>query len=198
MEEIKPKVNRVIFALAALCFFLPFINFSCADVKVIEVSGFDLVFGSTLGADGLVEMAKLAQTNQGEPDNSLPPGAASMERKIEPSVPAIVAFAACLVGLFLSLGDLSRFRSGRALLAVVAAGALIFLRISVSSEVGSEMAAIIKVETALGLWLVFACLAIAIWLNLTSDGHRGAFVRIQSEPRIINSNVAQKSETPRS
>ncbi len=199
MDELKPKLSRYIFGLAALAFFLPFINFSCAEMKVAEVKGIDMVFGSSIEANGELDFSQMAENMEGGEDPSLgfSNSNASGEHKVEPSFLAILALGCCILGLLMSFTDADRVRLMRIGLAVVAGGALIFLRFAIESEIEGQAMGIVQVDTAVGFWIVLALLAGAVWLNYSNESNttREPFVRARIEPRVIG-NQPPKSDVP--
>lgn len=197
MDELKPKINRIVFGLAALCFFLPFVNFSCADMTVASVSGFDMVFGSSVEFAGMDAMAQLAQQS---PDREGAPTLTpenQMSRQVEPNAIAIIALACCMIGLFLSFSDSDRLRYPRILLACAAAATLVFLRVSIGSEVESQGGGIIQVDSAIGFWLCLILLAGAIYLNYTTESTPdGPFIRARIDRPQGRVDQIRRSDMP--
>ncbi len=202
MDDIKPKLSRYIFGLAALAFFLPFINFSCAEMKVAEVKGIDMVFGSSIEANGDLDFNQMAE-NMGTAGNEegqnfdFSGSNASGEHKVEPSFLAILALGCCVLGLLMSFTEADRIRLMRIGLAMIAGGALIFLRFAIESEIEEQSMGIVQVDTAVGFWIVLALLAGAVWLNYSNESSntREPFVRARIEPRVIG-NQPPKSDVP--
>ncbi len=197
MEELKPKINRIIFGIAALCFFLPFVNFSCADMTVATVSGFDLVFGSSVDFAGMDAMQQFAQSApEGETTPALTPDT-QMSRQVEPSFLAIISMACCLLGLFLSFSDADRLRYPRILLACAAAATLVFLRVSIGSEVESQGGGIMQVESAIGFWLILVLLAAAVYLNYTTESTPdGPHIRARIDRPQARVDQIRRSDAP--
>jgi hypothetical protein len=199
MDELKPKLSRYIFGLAALAFFLPFINFSCAEMKVAEVKGIDMVFGSSIEANGELDFSQMAENMESGEDPSLgfSNSGTSGEHKVEPSFLAILALGCCILGLLMSFTEADRVRLMRIGLAVIAAGSLIVLRFMIESEIEGQAMGIVQVDTAVGFWIVLALLAGAVWLNYSNESNntREPFVRARIEPRVIG-NQPPKSDVP--
>jgi hypothetical protein len=82
MEGATRKLSPVVFVLALICFFLPFVTFSCQGQRVATFSGMQLVTGTTLQ----------------QPQAFGPP----QQQKIDPEPLALLAALAALAGLAVS------------------------------------------------------------------------------------------------
>lgn len=155
---------------ALLLFFLPWVTVSCAGQELASMSGYDLAMGS------------VSVTNPMTGASETPPGAG------ERDLPVIVA--ALLIAGALAL----TFVLGRSLGGLVAAaasagaGALIaytvFMRLPARLQQGptpsgdtadaginqQQIAEMIRIDHAIGFWLVLAALAAAVAFNLMARG----------------------------
>jgi hypothetical protein len=153
-------------AVALLLFFLPWVTVSCAGQELASMSGYDLAMGS------------VTVTNPMTGASETPPGAG------ERDLPVIVA--ALLIAGALAL----TFVLGRSLGGLVAAAAsagaaaliayTVFMRLPARLHQGSapsgdaadaginqqQIAEMIRIDQAIGFWLVLAALAAAVAFNL--------------------------------
>lgn len=198
MDELKPKLNRIVYGLAALCFFLPFVNFSCSEMPIGSVTGFDMVFGSTkltgAGAD-MAEMARYAETGEESPMAN--PMLTAENQVIEPNWFVILALGCCVLGLLLSFSEQDKMRKGRIWISSAVMIALIIFRVSVEMELDSQTVGMIQASTAIGLWLIFGLMAFAVWLNYSKESlPEGPFIRARFDRAQSNSEQIRGPKIP--
>jgi hypothetical protein len=144
--------SRGFLIVAALFFFLPFIDIKCSGTKLASVKGSDMIFGTELKLNKEAEGEETADsTSAGEDENvtgwNFPTGPAEQgdNKQIAPNALAIGAFASVIVALILSFFRkriLAIIAGGLALLAALG---LFFIQFQVHNEV----------ETKLGPMLAF-------------------------------------------
>ncbi len=198
MDELRPKLNRIVYGMAALCFLLPFVNFSCAEMPVGSVTGFDMVFGSTkMSGAGtqLTDMTQYVDTGEEQPFSA--PQLTEDSQVIKPSVLVISALVCCVLGLFFSFSEGDKARLARIGLSVGGIIALIIFRLGIESELEAESGGMIQAETALGLWLVLGLMAFAIWLNFSIERNpEGPFIRARFDRSPADTTQTRKPRVP--
>ncbi len=117
------KLSPVSYVLALLCFLLPFVQVSCGGQKLFSFTGVQLMTGTTI---------KLPTELLGLKDN--PNFKAPNEAKLDANPAAIIAFLAGLAGLAFAFVKMSRAGVISGVAGGVAAAALFFLRVSLSSK----------------------------------------------------------------
>lgn len=153
MESNVKRASPAIFVLALICFFLPFVTFSCQGQKVLSLSGIQLVTGSSVQ----------------QPQMFGPPKSQNMD----PEPVAIFAFLCGVLGLALS------FLKGRAgTIAPAAAGGLgaillLAMRSFIEGDVLKQGAGVIQANYEAGLYVVVTLFLAAVALNI--------FVLVQSK-----------------
>lgn len=153
---------------ALLLFFLPWVTVSCAGQELASMSGYDMAVGS------------VTVTNPMTGASETPPGAG------ERDLPVLVAGALILVSLVLTFvlarGLAALIAAGGAAGAAILIGYTVFVRVPAKMHGGSmgggdpasagfneqQLAEMIRVEHAIGLWLTLLALAAAVALNLMS------------------------------
>jgi hypothetical protein len=146
MESNVKKASPAIFVLALICFFLPFVTFSCSGQKVLSLSGIQLVTGSSLQ----------------QPQMFGPP----KSQKMDPEPIAIAAFLCGVLGLALS------FVKGRAgAIATAAAGGLaaillLAMRSAIEGDALKQGGGVIQVNYEAGFYAVVILFLAAVGLNI--------------------------------
>lgn len=198
MDELRAKLNRVVYGLAALFFLLPFVNFSCAEMPIGSVTGFDMVFGSTKLTGEGAKMAQFSQYAENGEDQSMPnPMLAAENHVIEPSWLVISALGCCLLGLFFSFSDAEKARLARIGFSIGTMLTLLIFRIGIESELEAGGGGMIQVETAIGFWMVMGCMAFAVWLNFSGEQQpEGPFIRAKFDRHETNQNQIRGPKVP--
>ncbi len=155
MNESNKFVSPSLFLLAALCFFLPFVSFTCQGQKIATVTGMELVTGTKIQK---FEMEKF-DTGQTNPD-------LDKQRDVNSEPLAIAAFIFALSGIIVSL--ITRYSRMLSLIAgALGALMLLFLRSSIGGEVTGDFDfKIIEVSYEWGYYLSLILLIAAFALNL--------------------------------
>jgi hypothetical protein len=148
-------VSPSLFLLAALCFFLPFVSFTCQGQKIATISGMELITGTKIEK---FEMEKM-EADQTNPD-------LDKERDVNSEPLAVAAFIFALVGIVVSL--IPRYSRMLSLIAgALGALMLLFLRSSIGGEVtGDFNFKIIDVSYEWGYYLSLILLIAAFAMNL--------------------------------
>lgn len=152
--------------VALLLFFLPWVTVSCAGQELASMSGYDLAMGS------------VTVTNPMTGASETPPGAG--ERDVPVIAAAVLIVLALGATFVLARGTGALVAAGGALIAAVLISYTVFVRIPGKMHEGpsggadaaaagmneQQLAELIQVNHATGLWLTLLALAAAIGLNL--------------------------------
>ena len=155
------KLSPVVFGLAFIFFFLPWLNVSCQGQKILSLSGWDLSFKSSFEPS---THKMLGQTRPMQPATQKP------SRDNPTRIIAMVAFIITLAGI--AVGFL---KPPLGSLVSIAAGALgiillIIIRLKISGEMG-KAEAFIQISYGIGYYLTFLMYIVAIIYNaLTMKG----------------------------
>jgi len=155
MNESNKFVSPSLFLLAALCFFLPFVSFTCQGQKIATISGMELITGTKIEK---FEMQKF-DTGQTNPD-------LDKQRDVNSEPLAVAAFIFALIGIVVSL--IPRYSRMLSLIAgALGALMLLFLRSSIGGEVTGDFEfKIIEVSYEWGYYLSLILLIAAFAVNL--------------------------------
>ncbi len=155
MNESNKFVSPSLFLLAALCFFLPFVSFTCQGQRIATITGMELITGTKIEK---FEMEKL-DTGQTNPD-------LDKERDVNSEPLAVAAFIFALVGIVVSL--IPRYSRMLSLIAgALGALMLLFLRSSIGGEVTGDFDfKIIEVSYRWGYYFSLLLFIAAFALNL--------------------------------
>ncbi|HUY12773.1 MAG TPA: hypothetical protein VMX16_03965 [Terriglobia bacterium] len=146
MGENLSKLSPVTYGLAVICFFLPFVTFSCQGQRVASISGIELATGSSVQQP---QMFGPAQTRR-EPPNSW----------------AVLALLCAVAGT--AFGFILKKRGGVALSALAGVGgllSLVALKSQIDNEVLTQSGGMIQVNYGLGFYLVLILFLTALGLN---------------------------------
>lgn len=177
-DDVVEKARRfspAMFAVIAVCFFLPFVALTCAGQELFSVKGIDLVTGTEITEDDLSGDVRdsLQQFEEGFGETPTDDSADEND-KLDPQLWAIVALAAAVVGVVGGL--VLRDRRGRLLSAIsgiVGAVSLILLRatfdVESGADAGQEIGQVsIGYEWRLGWWLALLLFLVQPLLHLIS------------------------------
>lgn len=155
------KLSPVIFGLAFIFFFLPWLNVSCQGQKILSLSGWDLSFKSSF------EPSANKMFGQTTP---MRPTTQKSSRDNPTRIIAMIAFLITLAGIavgFLKppLGSLTSIAAGA--LGIIL---LIIVRLKISGEMG-KAEAFIQISYGIGYYLTFLMYIVAIiYSALTMKG----------------------------
>lgn len=146
MESATRKLSPAVFVLALICFFLPFVTFSCQGEKIASFSGIQLATGTTIQ----------------QPQVFGPP----KSQKVDAEPLALLALLSVLAGVGLSL---LRGKKG-AVSSVVPGGLGVILLGALKSKVDGDAlrqgGGAIQVSYGAGLYLVIVFLLAAIGIGV--------------------------------
>lgn len=145
MESAARKISPAVFVLALICFFLPFVSFSCQGMKVASFSGIQLVTGTTLQ----------------QPQMFGPPTA----QKVGAEPLAVLTFLCGIAGLGLSFLKGRNSGIGPILAGGLAAIFLLALKSKLESDALKQGGGAIQVQFAAGYWVVLVFFLAAVALN---------------------------------
>jgi hypothetical protein len=173
MNESNKFVSPSLFLLAALCFFLPFVSFTCQGQRIATITGMELITGTKIEK---FEMEKL-DSGQTNPD-------LDKERDVNSEPLAVAAFIFALAGIVVSL--IPRYSRMLSLIAgALGALMLLFLRSSIGGEVTGDFDfKIIEVSYRWGYYLSLLLFIAAFALNLYQviSENRAAITSIDDLP----------------
>lgn len=167
--------SPIVFAIAAICFVLPFVSFSCSGQRYATLSGLDLVRGAkvTVDQDALEGFTDgLDEAFGTSSDQESASTTESQSEDTDPEIWAIIALAAALIGIVIGLVTKNRVRTiGSLAAAAVGILSLAILHSVLSGEfdIPKEAQGIVAFEYRFGYWLVvllFAVLAASHGLAL--------------------------------
>lgn len=146
MKSNAKKLSPVVFVLALICFFLPFMTFSCQGQRVLSLSGLQLVTGTSIDQPQMFGPAQ--------------------SQKLNPEPLAILVFLCGIGGLILSL------RKGHA--ATIASAAtggmatilLLALKSKIDGDALSKSGGVIQVNYDIGYYAVVLLFLAAVGLNV--------------------------------
>ncbi|HKB87990.1 MAG TPA: zinc ribbon domain-containing protein [Ignavibacteriaceae bacterium] len=155
MTESRRFISPALFLLAALCFFLPFVSFTCQGQTIATVSGMELITGTKIEK---FEMEKF-DDQQTNPD-------LNEDRDLRSEPLAVAAFIFALCGIIVSLiPHYSRMLS--IITGALGALMLLFLRSSIGGEVTGDFDfKIIEVSYEWGYYLSLIFFISPFALNL--------------------------------
>lgn len=150
MSFSKRKISSSLFIIILICFLLPFVTVSCSNTPVVQLSGLELLVGSTYETAGAFGSAEV--------------------QNIPPDFRIILAFFSAVIGLIASL----RMRKNKKVSFVASGFGLVgaLLLLWFKSELDRELIrqsgglAYIQVEYNLGFWGSFWLFASAAFYQL--------------------------------
>lgn len=155
MKESEKFFSPVIFLITALCFFLPFVSFTCQEQKIATISGMELVTGTKIEKFEMQNM-NIQQSNP-EYDKT---------HVIKSQPYAIAAFIIAVLGIIISF--IPRYSKVFSVIAgALGALMLLFLRSGIGGEItGALDFKIIEISYEWGYYLALLLFIIAFALNL--------------------------------
>lgn len=155
MIESNKFISPALFLLVALCFFLPFVSFTCQGQKLATISGMELVTGTR------IEKFEMEKTDSQQTDPDL-----DEDRNVNSEPLAVAAFIFSLAGILISLiPSYSKILS--VIVGILGALMLLFLRSSIGGEIpGNSDLKILEVSYEWGYYLALIIFTAAFALNL--------------------------------
>jgi hypothetical protein len=141
MHSETKKLSPVLFGVALLGYFLPFVTVSCQGQKVASFTGTELVFGTTVQ----------------QPQMFGPPKA----QRIDAEPLAVLAFLCCLAGFGLGFAKSRNSEVGTAAVAAVTFIVLMLLRSKLEDQALRRSSGAFQVVYEFGFWLVVVLSAAA-------------------------------------
>jgi len=141
MHSETKKLSPVLFGVALLGYFLPFVTVSCQGQKVASFTGTELVFGTTVQ----------------QPQMFGPPEA----HRIDGEPLAVLAFLGCLAGLGLGFAKSRNSEIGTAVVAGITFIVLMLLRSKLEDQALRRSSGAFQVVYEFGFWLVVVFIAAA-------------------------------------
>jgi zinc-ribbon domain len=141
MESVARKLSPAAFVLALICFFLPFVTFSCQGQKVASFSGVQLATGTTVKQPQIFGAPK--------------------SEKFDPEPLAVFALLSVLAGLGLSFLKGKKGAVGSAALAVLGMILLAALKSKLDGEALRQGGGVIQVGYETGYYLTLVFLLVA-------------------------------------
>lgn len=149
-QEGSDRVGLVLktkFGLILALFLLPFVNISCSELIDIDVTGWQLVTGTTLEWQALMGEEVVRET-------------------LEPQALAGAAFFVALVGLGAAFVATRGARITGALCGAAGGICLLLLKTNIDKEVLKSGGGLLSVQYGIGLWLVLLLFAAAIAVGI--------------------------------
>jgi hypothetical protein len=151
VRNILGKVPPAALIVALICFFLPFVSFSCQGQKIVSLTGIQLVTGSSIQQPQMFGPA----TSQ----------------KLSPEPLAIITLLSVIVGLGLSFTKGRKGMYGPLLLAALGFACVLALQSKLQSDALSQGGGAIQVQFEVGFYLLLLFLlatvgaSVARWLE---------------------------------
>jgi hypothetical protein len=155
MKDAEKFLSPSLFLLVALCFFLPFVSFTCQGQKLATITGMELVTGTKIEK---FEMEKVDE-QQKSPD-------LDKERNVDSEPLAVAAFIFALIGIVVSI--IPRYSRVISLIAgALGVLSLLFLRSSIGADLpGDSDFKILEVTYEWGYYLALILFIVAFLINL--------------------------------
>lgn len=153
MDALK-KFSPGFYGVIILCFLLPFVNLSCSGQEIMSLSGLQLITGSEVKADGMLDgLSNMGETQEND--------------EVDPQPLALFALISAAAGLGLSFIRIKMIALLNVVLSVLGFIFLILLKINLDGEVELSGQNVITLDYQLGYWLaviIFLGSAVIQWL----------------------------------
>jgi xanthine/uracil permease len=174
MKESGKFISPSLFLLVALCFFLPFVSFTCQEQKIATVTGMELVTGT--------KIEKLQMQNMGsQQENS----ELLKQNRLDSEPLAIAAFTFAILGIVVSF-----FPRYSKILSIISAALgvlmLLFLRSSLGKQITGDFDfRIVEISYEWGYYL-----AIIIFIGIFGINLYEKFTELNSEKSVQDNVLA--------
>jgi hypothetical protein len=158
VHNIINKVPPAALVTALICFFLPFVTFSCQGQKIVSLTGIQLVTGSSIQ----------------QPQMFGPP----TTQKLDPEPLAIAAFFSVIVGLGLSFMKRKKGVFGSSFLAGLGLVCLLALKSKLDNDALRQGGGAIQVQYEVGFYLLLLLLLASIGASVL------AWLQAKGKPMI--------------
>ena len=146
MKKSVKNISPAIFGIIVICFFLPFINVSCSDQKLMSFTAFQMVTGTTIQQPSMF-------------------GENTERQEVDPEPLAIAIFACVIAGLLLSFIKNRKTAILPLICAIVGIATLLMLKSKIDNDVLNEGGGILQIDYVFGFWSILLLLIIAVLLN---------------------------------
>jgi hypothetical protein len=161
-----------LFVITIIFFFLPWISISCQGTTIVDMSGFDMVFGKDISSSIF--------------------GSSSIDRVYsEPLTTDILCVA--ILGIIASIVKWKRAFILRVILGIAGVALLIVLKFKINNQVAEEGRGMIQIKYLAGYWLTLVIFAIIAVLSFFIDNIKLIFKRMSD---ITSQDSSQPSEKP--
>ncbi len=158
MDAVK-KLSPALYGVIVFCFVLPFVNLTCSGQTVMSLTGFQLITGADLDKNMFNSQGMFNQQGMQEEPSS--------KESVEAQPMALFAFLSALVALAISFVKRKATALICMLVSVLGALFLLFLKISMDSDVSTSGQGIVQLEYQFGYWfsfLLFIAGAVIQWM----------------------------------
>ena len=157
------KFSPVIFVFVIICFFLPFVNFSCGGQKIASFTGIQLVIGAKVNQPPSMFGESTDMSRSFGMETSRPKTSKQGEKAQDSLI--IAAFIIAIAGLALSFLKGKNSSIVPAILGVAGIIVLLIFKIKTDNEILREGGGAIQVEYVIGFWLTFLAFVLAALFN---------------------------------
>ena len=153
------KFSPVIFVFVLICFFLPFVNFSCGGQKIASFTGIQLVIGAKVNQPPGMFGESTGMPRLFGMETSKPKTVKQVEKVQDPLI--IAAFIIAIAGFALSFLKGKNSSIVPAILGVAGIIILLVFTSKTDSDILKEGGGSIQVEYVIGFWLTFLAFVLA-------------------------------------
>jgi hypothetical protein len=178
MEAMK-KFSPAIFVIIIICFFLPFVNLSCAGQTVMSLTGFQLITGAEYKPEGMFNQPDLFN-QQGMENTEI------KEQNVEAQPMALLAIIAAAAGLLFSIFRRNFTTLICSFISLAGALFLLLLKITIDSDASSSGEGIIVVEYQFAYWFSFLLFIAGIIVHWLLYKESKSYKAISEQPAQFN------------
>ena len=205
------KLSPVCFALALLCFVLPFMSVSCQNQKLVTLTGLEAMTGKDVDVVQMLESAgkglnlgglKLNPKAEGGANADPAKLAALNQAKVQHIKGSPLAVGAFLCGVAGLVTFLVNRRNGPlpALLGVAGAGLVAGMKSYMESQIQNPTFGVIRVDGESGYWAALLCFGGAAvlngWLALQPEPAPRIYERSGPPPMHVTGNLSRSRAYP--
>jgi hypothetical protein len=164
MESLK-KFSPAVYVVIVILFFMPFVNLSCGGQTIMSISGFQLITGTEVKADGMFG-SEMNSTNEQNKDQN---------KEIESQPLALLAFVAAIIGLILSFFQKRITALSSIVVSIAGVIFLLLLKVSLDGDADLNVSGqnVITLDYQFAYWfsiILFIAGAVINWKIFTDDG----------------------------
>jgi hypothetical protein len=164
MEPVK-KFSPAVYVVIVILFFMPFVNLSCGGQTIMSISGFQLITGTEVKADGMFggEMNSTDELNTDQ------------KKEIESQPLALLAFVAAIIGLILSFFQMRITALSNIVVSVAGVIFLLLLKVSLDGDADLNVSGqnVITLDYQFAYWfsiILFIVGAVVQWKIFADEG----------------------------